>query len=116
MSKEKTSFEVIDDKFWILPVGDKGLLVFQTFKEAVSDIFSFGLEEFVIEGRILFEFLVEDLKFMVGPVKLIDIVKEWYRITGRERAEEKVYTQRPEGYQEEERESETLEERRVAPT
>ncbi len=102
MSEDKRYFEVIDNKFWILTDGDKGLIAFQTFEKAIRAIFAHSLEEFVIEGRGLAEFRNEpsdNYKFKVVTVKLIDMVKEWYRITGREKAEEKEYVQRPAGYE-----------------
>jgi len=118
MSEDKRYFEVIDNKFWIITEGKTSMYVFQYFEEAIKHIFSRkdGFELFVIEGATLYEFVFEDQKFTVKNVLLPDMVKEWYRITGRnreeERAKEKKYTQRPAGYLEDERRtSESIEER-----
>lgn len=101
MSEEKGYFEVIDNKFWILTVGDTAMYVFQKYEEAIKQIFGQkdGFEQFVIDGATLYEFVFEDQKFIVQHVPLPDMVKEWYRITGREKTEEKEYTQRPAGYE-----------------
>ncbi len=101
MSEEKGYFEIIDNKFWILTVRDTGMIAFQKFEDAIKQIFGKkdGFEQFVIDGTTLYEFLFEDRKFIVKNVLLPDMVKEWYRITGREKVEEKEYTQRPAGYE-----------------
>lgn len=101
MSEEKGYFEVIDNKFWILTVGDTGMSAFQMFEDAIKQIFGrkHGFEHFVVDGATLYEFEFDDPKFIVKHVSLPDMVKEWYRITGREKVEEKEYTQRPAGYE-----------------
>lgn len=101
MSEDKRYFEVIDNKFWILTAGDTGMYAFQNFEDAIKQIFERkdGFELFVIDGATLYEFEFEDQKFIVKNVTLPDMVKEWYRITGREKTEEKEYTQRPAGYE-----------------
>ncbi len=102
MSENKHSFEIIDNTFWILTVGDTEMSAFQMYEDAIRQIFGRkdGFEHFVIDKAILYEFVFEDPKFVVSQVPLPDMVKEWYRITGRERAEEKEYIQRPAGYEE----------------
>jgi len=101
MTEDKGYFKVIDNKFWIITEGKTSMYAFQYFEEAIKHIFNRknGFELFVIEGAILYEFIFEDQKFTVQSVPLPDMVKEWYRITGREKAEEKEYTQRPAGYE-----------------
>lgn len=105
MSKGKGYFEVIDNNFWIITEGKTGMFVFQNFEDAVRHIFARknGFELFVIEGGILYEFRFEKETFIVSSVPLIDLVKEWYRLTGREKAVERKYTQRPAGYHEDEK-------------
>lgn len=105
MSEDKLYFEVVDNKFWILTVGDTEMYAFQKFEDAIKHIFGQkdGFEQFVIDRATLYEFVFEDQKFIVKHVPLPDMVKEWYRITGREKAVEKEYTQRPAGYHEDEK-------------
>ena len=97
MSEDKRYFEVIDNKFWILTVNETDMYAHQTFKGAIEHIFEpvHGFEMFVIEGGRLIEFKFEENQFILTPVPLADMVKEWYRITGRELAEKVEYTQRP---------------------